>query len=113
MAFPSTRRRVRITNIANLNQLFSSIAAANTGVSYVDAGQAVMANGAFAWTLPCLPAEPCTGPMNTNVVRAPDGVHFCPTGQDDDSGDISPCATCTHRVPSGLPLAMLGPALDS
>ena len=67
-------------NIATLNQLYASVAAANTGVTYVDAGQAVMANGAFTWTLPCLPAEPCTGPSGTNVVRAPDGVHFCPTG---------------------------------
>ena len=39
-------------NIANLNQLYASIAAANAGVTYVDAGQAVMANGAFTTTLP-------------------------------------------------------------
>ena len=66
-------------NLASLNQLYASVAAANTGVDYVDAGQAVMAYGAFAWTLPCLSGEPCTGPSGTNVVRAPDGVHFCPS----------------------------------
>ena len=66
-------------NVANLNQLYAALAAANTGVDYVDAGQAVMAYGAFTWTLPCLSGEPCTGPAGTNVVRAPDGVHFCPT----------------------------------
>ncbi len=67
-------------NIAALNQLYASLAAVNTGVDYVDAGQAVMAYGAFTWTLPCLPGEPCTGPSGTNVVRSPDGVHFCPSG---------------------------------
>ena len=66
-------------NIAALNQLYASLAAVNTGVDYVDAGQAVMAYGAFTWTLPCLPGEPCTGPSGTNVVRSPDGVHFCPS----------------------------------
>ena len=66
-------------NVAALNQLYASLAAADTGVDYVDAGQAVMAYGTFTWTLPCLPGEPCTGPSGTDVVRAPDGVHFCPT----------------------------------
>jgi len=66
-------------NVAILNQVYASLSAANTGVDYVDAGQAVMAYGAFTWTLPCLSGEPCTGPSGTNVVRAPDGVHFCPT----------------------------------
>ena len=33
--------------------------------------------------LPCLPAEPCSGSasrpsVGVNVVRAPDGAHFCP-----------------------------------
>ncbi len=100
------------TNIADLNQLYSSIAAANTGVSYIDAGQAVMANGAFAWTLPCLPTEPCTGPTGTDVVRAPDGVHFCPTGEDTIRGYFAVCnvyASGAFRFAA----AMLGPALDS
>jgi hypothetical protein len=65
---------------AGLNQLYASVAAANTGVDYVDAGQSVMSYGSFTWTLPCLPGEPCTGPSGTNVVRSPDGVHFCPNG---------------------------------
>jgi hypothetical protein len=66
-------------NVANLNQLYAALAAANLGVGYVDAGQAVLADGGFTWTLPCLSGEPCTGPAGTNVVRAPDGVHFCPS----------------------------------
>ena len=61
-------------NVADLNQLYASVAAANPGVTYVDAGQAVMANGVFTWTLPCLPTEPCTGPSGTNVVRLPQRI---------------------------------------
>ena len=33
--------------------------------------------GRFTQTLPCDPGEPC-GPDGRIVVRAPDGVHFCP-----------------------------------
>jgi len=43
----------------------------------------VLWGGRWAETLPCLPAEPCTGGRDANgtpvnVVRAPDGAHFCP-----------------------------------
>ncbi len=71
-----------------------------------------MANGAFSWTLPCLPTEPCTGPTGTDVVRAPDGVHFCPTGEDTFRGYFAVCnvyASGAFRFAA----AMLGPALDS
>ncbi|HVM67739.1 MAG TPA: hypothetical protein VMU14_22890 [Acidimicrobiales bacterium] len=39
--------------------------------------------GRWTETLPCLPGEPCTGGRDANgtpvnVVRAPDGAHFCP-----------------------------------
>jgi ribosomal protein L24E len=78
-------------NVANLNEIYASLAAANTGVNYVDAGQAVMLNGAFTWTLPCLPGEPCTGPSGTNVVRGPDGSHFCPSGSDTINGYFAEC----------------------
>ncbi len=68
----------------DLNQAMKGLAAEHGHeVTYIDAGRAVEgADGAFAWTLPCLVAEPCDGPVvggvRTNVVRAPDGVHFCP-----------------------------------
>ncbi len=68
-------------NGAALNRLYQSIARASRGVVYADAGQAVTANGRFTWTLPCLRGQPCTGPGRTNVVRSPDGTHFCPNGQ--------------------------------
>ena len=43
----------------------------SNGVTYDDAGQAVLADGKYTRTLPCLPFEPCTGPAGTNIVRAP------------------------------------------
>jgi hypothetical protein len=97
--------------VANLNQLYASLAASNLGVDYVDAGQAVMADGSFTWTLPCLPGEPCTGPSGTNVVRAPDGVHFCPTSTDTIVGYFAECSVYSSgdfRFAS----AMLSPVLD-
>ena len=63
---------------------YAQIAAADPEhVTYVDAGAAVEGpGGTFARTLPCLIGEPCTGPVvggvPSNVVRSPDGVHFCP-----------------------------------
>ena len=98
-------------NIANLNQLYASVAAANSGVTYVDAGQAVMANGAYTQTLPCLPGEPCTGPSGTNVVRAPDGVHFCPTGNTTAEGYFEVCDVYSSGA-FRYAAAMLRPALD-
>ena len=99
-------------NVTTLNQLYASLATANIGVSYLDAGQAVMANGSFTWTLPCLPSEPCTGPSGTNVVRSPDGTHFCPTGQTTIEGYFAVCnvySSGAYRTPTAMP----GPALDS
>ncbi len=68
-------------NSSGLNQIYPSLTKNNPGVTYDDAGQAVTASGRFTWTLPCLSGEPCTGPDGTNIVRAPDGVHFCPNGE--------------------------------
>ena len=99
-------------NVANLNRLYASVAAANTGVTYVDAGLAVMANGAFTWTLPCLAIEPCTGPSGTNVIRAPDGVHFCPTGDTTIEGYFAVCNVYSSGA-FRFAAAILGPALDS
>jgi hypothetical protein len=100
------------TNIANLNRLYASLAGTNTGVTYVDAGSAVMADGAFTRTLPCLPAEPCTGPSGTNIVRAPDGVHFCPTGDTTIEGYFAVCNVYSSGA-FRFATAMLGPALNS
>ncbi len=70
-------------------------------VFYVDAGTTIAPNGTFTPTMPCLPRErdlvdtngahPCQ--RGRIVVRAPDGVHFCPDGRDDAMGQPGPCAT--------------------
>ena len=67
-------------NLDYLNGIYRSLVPINTGVSYSDAGQSVLADGEFTLTLPCLPFETCTSPNGSNVVRSPDGVHFCPSG---------------------------------
>ena len=65
----------------------AQIAAADPGhVTYVDAGAAVEGpGGVYTRTLPCFIGEPCTGPVvkgvPSNVVRSPDGVHFCPVAE--------------------------------
>jgi len=99
-------------NVTDLDQVFASVAAANAGVTYVDAGQAVMADGAFTWSLPCLPSEPCMGPSGTNIVRAPDGVHFCPTGHTTIEGYLAVCNVYSSGA-YRFAVAMLGPALGS
>jgi hypothetical protein len=80
-----------------LNKQYASIAAADPQhVTYVDAGAAVEGPGhTYTDTLPCLPVEPCEGPVvagvPSNVVRAPDGGHFCPVKTADTNGVIGGC----------------------
>jgi hypothetical protein len=79
-----------------LNLVLADIARSDPkGVTYDDAGQAVMADGHFTWFMPCLLDEPCLDdPVHgQNVVRAPDGFHFCPTGQKAVEGYVPPCTT--------------------
>jgi hypothetical protein len=97
-------------NSTQLNDIYASLASPANGVIYDDAGQAVMAHGAFTWTLPCLSFEPCTGPSGTNVVRSPDGIHFCPNGQTTLTGDFEICDVYSSGA-LRFAMAMLGPAL--
>jgi hypothetical protein len=97
-------------NATQLNQVYEALAAVNVGVTYDDAGQAVEANGQFTWTLPCLPGEPCTGPAGMNVVRAPDGIHFCPDGHTTLVGGIEECDVYSSGA-LRFAAAMLAPAL--
>jgi hypothetical protein len=78
-----------------LNRILAGIAAAHPGVSYDDAGRAVMVDGHFTWAMACRSDEPCEDqPVHgENLVRAPDGFHFCPTGQTAVHGYVPPCAT--------------------
>jgi hypothetical protein len=97
-------------NAASLNGIYQSLSDNDTGVTYDDAGEAVMAHGQFAWTLPCLPGEPCTGPRGTNVVRSPDGVHFCPNGKTTLVGGLEECDVYSSGA-IRFASAMLVPAL--
>jgi hypothetical protein len=60
--------------------------------SIVDGGWGITPGGRWSATQPCLFLEPCTGPVvagvRHDVVRAPDGAHFCPSGP---AADGSPC----------------------
>lgn len=81
----------------DLNRAFAALANKYRGqVIYVDAGKAVEGNGgSFTWTLPCLYFEPCDGPtidgVHNDVVRSPDGVHFCPANPKNELGLVTPC----------------------
>ena len=66
----------------HLDDIYRQLARANPlTVTFVDAGTSVeTATGGFTWTLPCMSIEPSCGRDGTNVVRSPDGIHFCPDG---------------------------------
>jgi hypothetical protein len=66
-----------------LHAVYAALAQYSPFGRYADAGASVLLDGRWTQTLPCLPAEPCTGGRDlngtpVNVVRAPDGAHFCP-----------------------------------
>ena len=77
----------------HLDDIYRQLAQANPlTVTYVDAGAAVETNaGGFTWTLPCMSIEPSCGPSGTNVVRSPDGIHFCLDGTPTTLGVTGPC----------------------
>ncbi len=80
-----------------LHALYAALAQSSPYGRYTDAGAAVLAGGRWTATLPCLPTEPCTGGRDAtgtsvNVVRAPDGLHFCPTDGPAVRGVTSACS---------------------
>ncbi len=84
------------TQWSRLNRVFAGIAGSDpSGISYDDAGRSVMVDGHFAWSMSCRPDEPCLDEpvRGENIVRAPDGFHFCPTGQKAVDGRVPPCRT--------------------
>jgi hypothetical protein len=67
----------------DLHAIYAALAESSAYGRYTDAGASVLAGGHWTETLPCLAGEPCTGGRDAhgtpvNVVRAPDGAHFCP-----------------------------------
>ena len=66
-----------------MNGMFRELAAQNPRVRVAESANAVLDNGYWARTLPCLRHEPCQGGVDArgrlvNAVRATDGAHFCP-----------------------------------
>jgi hypothetical protein len=106
-------------NWDTLNMQYAQIAAADPHhVTYVDAGSSVEGSGqTFVETLPCLPIEPCLGPVvngvRSNPVRAPDGAHFCPVTSGNKRGIIARCAVYSSgafRYSSAMVEALATPA---
>jgi hypothetical protein len=100
---PITKKQLSVPNWRTLNNTYQAIAQADPSrVTYVNAGPAVEGpGGTFTQTLPCITGQPCIGPTvngtKSNIVRAPDGTHFCPT----KSGDV-------HGVIGGCPVYSMG-----
>jgi hypothetical protein len=79
-----------------LNTIYAAVAARSPRTEFVHAAQTVEDHGRYTDALPCLIDEPCTGPIgldgqHENLVRAPDGVHFCPNGAYAINGVTVPC----------------------
>jgi hypothetical protein len=77
----------------HLDDIYRQLAVSNPlAVTYVNAGAAVESpNGGFTWQLPCMRMEPSCGANGTNIVRSPDGIHFCPDGTPATAGVTGPC----------------------
>jgi hypothetical protein len=91
-----TTRPDTASGIGRLNSLYSRLADEHDGVWYTDAGRSVLADDSYTITLPCLSSEPCEGGYTSdgllvNVVRNPDGIHFCPVNGDAVYGVTDDC----------------------
>ena len=79
---PADRTASLSQSSPRIKSIYQDLPSRDSHVRFVDAGQAVLDQGQYTDYLPCLPNEPCTGPVSNGVrtdrVRAPDGVHFCP-----------------------------------
>jgi hypothetical protein len=86
---PPARRWWDVTARA-VEAAYADAADART-VRLIDGRRYISPFGVWSATQPCLPDEPCTGPvvagLRTNVVRAPDALHLCPTGFHDGRCD--------------------------
>jgi hypothetical protein len=94
---PVTRADVADPDWQKLNLQYKAVAENDPAhVTYVDAGTAVELPGhQYTDTLPCVHGESCAGPVidgvHSNVVRSPDGIHFCPTETGNEAGVIGGC----------------------
>jgi len=105
-------------NGGKLNAMYQRIASSHAPqVQFVDAGAAVLDGGRWTETLPCLRDEPCTGGTDASgravdVVRAPDGDHFCPASAAARAGVSGPCPVWSSGA-YRYGRAMAAPVLDA
>lgn len=100
---------------SELNAMYAELAERHDGVVYVPAGDAVLDAGRWTATLPCRPEEPCEGGVDAsgtpvNVVRAPDALHFCPTGAE-GRGSTDDCPVWSSGA-YRFALALAAPVID-
>jgi hypothetical protein len=103
-----------------LNAMFTEIAQFSAYGRYIDAGASVLRDGHWTQTLPCLAKEPCTGGRDAhgtpvNVVRAPDGGHFCPGAPHAVGGVTSPCnvwSSGAWRFGNAMAIPVIAELLD-
>lgn len=99
-------------NAAHVNQAYEALAdqwsTEGGGVTYVDAGASVLTpSGSYTLRLPCLDTEVGTEGCEDGqiLVRAPDGIHFCPT----QSGGTEKCpvySSGAHRFATAIAAAV-------
>jgi hypothetical protein len=79
-----------------LTSVFLRITSRWERARYIDANDSVTRDGTCALFLPCLDGEPCTATdpstgQQAAIVRAPDGLHFCPGAPSAVSGVTQLC----------------------
>ncbi len=78
-----------------LIEMYRSFAEQSDITTFVDVDDALLEDGAWTATLPCLLIEgPEQGCVDGRIaVHAPDGVHFCPTAEPAVNGVVKECDT--------------------
>ena len=114
---PKTRHaeEIRDPDAGWLNTVYAGLARRGTDARYIDAGATVLRRGHWTETLPCLRDEPCTGGTDpsgraVNIVRAPDGGHFCPGAPDANRGVTGECpvwSSGAHRYGVAMATAVI------
>jgi len=79
------------TEHAGIVERYQVLADSQPRTTFVDGNHDIAPGGVYAPTQPCLWFETC-GLGGQNIVRSPDGLHFCPLGLADPQGLFGSCA---------------------